>query len=125
MKTGLRKSVMAWLGIVMLVGGLLLAGAAVCMETTIAHSYNIGLIGRQEAETTLWSAVAIAGAVLLGAAGAIEAVQVHGRRVTELHEKASQDRREIMRRLDALGEGQAAAAPPRSNGGKLHTDFDR
>lgn len=110
------------LGVLMFFGGVLLAATSAGMKTTVGDTHNIGLIGKQQADTTFYSGIAVAGAVLLGSAGVIEAVNAHGRRADERDEKESKDREAMLRRLDVIANSQAA--PPRPATAKLRPDFD-
>ena len=128
------KIALAVLGLLMFVGGLLGGCSSATMKTTVIGEggqdvHNIGLIGKQEAETTLYAGLAIVGAVLLGSAGVIDAIHFNGRRVTEradkLADKEAEDRKAMLRRLDLIvANSQTSAAPVRAATAKADTDFD-
>jgi hypothetical protein len=81
------KIALGLLGLFMLVGGLADGCAARSMITSVAGEdgreiYNVGLIGKQQADATFDAALAIIGAVLFGSAAVVEAIHAHDRRLT-------------------------------------------
>ena len=119
----------AALGLLMFVGGGLFACTSVTMKTTVVGEggqdvHNIGLIGRQQAETTLWSAVAIAGAVLFGSAGVMDTLAAQGRRAEELADKESKGQASMLRLLDAIDANTRHVEPFRPASAKPDASFD-
>ena len=123
------KILCASLGVLMLFGGIVFAGASAGMKTTVIGEdgreiHNIGLIGKQQADTTLCSAVAVAGAVLLSGAGVIEAVQIQGRRLAELADKQLNGLKAMFERLDWIVANSQTHATPRVATLKADAAFD-
>jgi len=129
-KIGLGKLALAGLGLAVMTFSIIGAGASASRDTTVRdedgkHVHNMGLIAKQQADTILYGCLAIVGAVLLGAACIVDAIQAHGDRADKLAEKEAQDRDLMLRQLGAIvGNTTTAAAPVRAVAAKREAAFD-
>ena len=104
------------LGALMFVAGGIGAFVAAGRDTTTGEGsdriHNIGLIGKQQADTTLWSGVAIAGAVFI-AGGSIAGLLVRTDSSKNEEEEASEkaDRRQMVSCLRIIAESMVKRAP--------------